>query len=395
MKKIEKEVKKQWHRLFFLVLLLSFALSFSCFVKASDEIEEFEKKTRKQSIILDKKQLSLINYLTEKQIIDLVTKSIEMTTTWNVLNEDTSYDPDQLSYIQKQTGVRLGFLDKRCGRVVVTIEKDKKYYELFGSGSFIDKKIFTNAHVLERLPLSSQAVFEQGLSLHLRNNINIDDIVNLINQHKRSLLSIDLYEKEREKINSVFEEGLYSLYQFEKANILKEYVKNKINSDIAYIQDYSIPEFYKDFSHQSYSFPVSYLPLKNPNQAQSIYKINHYPLGIPLQRTSYGMIDYETTTHVMHTLGGSSGGIITDYNDNILGLHSGSSYGFHKGDFGFSERNEFQNLSYLNEFSDYFLLSRNKRDRIFSKMQTNKYQIFRKMTPLLSVFLKKKNVKIF
>jgi hypothetical protein len=320
--------------------------------------EDFNKK--EQSIIMSKKDFSIIK---EEELIEYVSSYFDRVNSVNILDEGLNYDEDKLRALAEKTGLNISTIDKRVGRVVLEYDNALS----FGTGSFLGKKIFTNAHVLQGFPLSNRLIFEQGRSLVLQENFDFDATLNCLKKYKDSFLNMDLYEKDKERIEKILQSSVLSVYEAKNVHILKNYFYNIRNHDIGYIDSYTHDEKYENYSSHSFNDYQSNLGL----QQKKIFKLTHYPLGIPIQRTSYGLLDFKTQLHRMHTLGGSSGSLILDYFSNPIGFHSagtGMYYRSNKTGLSFSESgNAYQDLSSFGEEKEYLTLNKKIYSQLFSR----------------------------
>lgn len=331
----------------------------------SDYSEGFNKK--EQSIIMSKKDFSMIfkkdfSLIKEEELIEYVSSYFDKVNSINILDEDLNYDKDKVRALAEKTGLNIGIIDKRAGRVVLEYDEALS----FGTGSFLEKKIFTNAHVLQRFPLSNRLIFEQGRSLVLQEKFDFDAVLSGLKKYKDSFLNMDLYEKDKKRIEEILQSSVLSVYEAKNVHILKNYFYNVSNNDIGYIDNYTHDEKYEDFS--SYSFKDD--PYHSGFQLKQIFKLTHYPLGIPIQRTSYGLLDFKTQLHRMYTLGGSSGSLILDYSSKPIGFHSagtGIYYRTPNTGLSFSEAgNTYQDLSSFEEENEYITLNKKLCSRLFS-----------------------------
>jgi hypothetical protein len=344
--------------LFFILVYLGIVNSYVLVASDNEEIA-------KQSILIPKKDFSPIK--NEQELIEYVSSYFDKVNSINILDDDLKYDQDKLKYLAKNTGLNIGVIDKRVGRIVLDYNDGFS----FGTGSFFDKKIFTNAHVLKRFPLSKELIFEQAISLSLQQDFDVDVVVSGLKKYKDSFLNWELYERDKEKIESILNSVALSLYRANDVNILKDYFLDVANHDIGYIDNYVVDNQSKDFSPLSFSYSKEKKLYEDTN-LKKIFKLTHYPLGIPVQRTSYGLLDFKTKLHRMHTLGGSSGSLILNYNSDPIGFHSAGIKTYYPlqtntTGFSFSETgNLYQDLSSFEVASEYLKLDKRLSSKLFS-----------------------------
>lgn len=137
-----------------------------------------------QSVIMKEKEFDLIPYKNEEELSSLLTSHFDLTNSLNILDDSIKYDEDKLKYVRKKTGLNIAKIDKRVGRIVLEYEGALGY----GTGSFLNNKIVTNAHVLHDFPYTKEVFFEQGLSLVLQEEFNVDAVVNGLNKQVLSHL---------------------------------------------------------------------------------------------------------------------------------------------------------------------------------------------------------------
>jgi hypothetical protein len=345
----------------FLFFILAYLGVMNSYISVASNNEDLQK----QSILIPKKDFAPIK--NEQELIEYVSSYFDKVNSINILDSGLNYDQDKLKYLAGNTGLNIGVIDKRVGRIVLEYDDGLA----FGTGSFLDKKIFTNAHVLKKFPLSKELFFEQAMSLVLKEDFDVDVVVSGLKKYKDSFLNWDLYERDKEKIESVLDSAALSVYRANNVHILKDYLSGVENHDIGYIDRYIVDEFSKDFSSLSFAYSKE-KKLYEETHPKKIFKLTHYPLGIPIQRTSYGLLDFKTKLHRMHTLGGSSGSLILNYNSDPIGFHSAGIRTYYPlknntTGFSFSETgNLYQDLSSFEVFSEYLQLDKSLSSKLFS-----------------------------
>ena len=73
-------------------------------------------RKKEQSIIMSKKDFSLIK---EEELIEYVSSYFDKVNSVNILDEDLNYDEDMVRALAEKTGLNIGIIDKRVGRIVL------------------------------------------------------------------------------------------------------------------------------------------------------------------------------------------------------------------------------------------------------------------------------------
>jgi hypothetical protein len=192
-------------RLTIFMLFSSFILANYSFAMHSSDDENYIP----QSIIMKEKEFGLISYKNEEELASLLTSHFDLTNSLNILDDSIKYDEDKLKHVRKKTGLNIAKIDKKVGRIVLEYEGEFGY----GTGSFLNNKIVTNAHVLHDFPYTKEAFFEQGLSLVLPEEFNVDAVVNGLNKHKHAFLNSDLYQENKAELEDLFPLEVVSRYK--------------------------------------------------------------------------------------------------------------------------------------------------------------------------------------
>jgi hypothetical protein len=369
------------------MVLASCTISNYAFAMQSTE----EESHVKQAIIMAKKDFEICK--NEKDLASFLSSYFDLTNTINILDDEIDYDKDKLEHLRKKTALNIAKIDKKVGRIILEYEDGFS----FGTGSFVNKKIVTNAHVLDGFPKTTGLFFEQGRSLVLPEKFDVEAIAAGLNKNKSSFLNYKLYEESKTELEALLPSSVLSKYEAkETVNVLENYFYDIKNSDIGYVDDYAPCEGCEDFSDHSFNYvPENDFLLSSPlqkQQSQKVFKLTHYPLGIPLQRTSYGLLDYKTQRHRINTLGGSSGSLILNYDSQPEGMHSCAiSPYYNKMEYSVSETfNIYQNLNSFGKESVYLKLNKGFSHRVLSSFNSKKIKrVLLKVLPMA-----KKTIKI-
>ncbi|PCI78520.1 hypothetical protein COB21_00535 [Candidatus Aerophobetes bacterium] len=364
-------------KLHFFRSLVFFAtlLSFNAFGMKDKFSNEGESEHMMNSVIIPKVDFPKM-VRSEKELAELISSHFDRFSSINIIESSYEYDWDKIRHISEKTGITLGVIDKRVGRIVLSYDGGVS----FGTGSFVNKQILSNAHVFEKIPKSSKAEFEQGLSLVLPEQFDVDQTIRGLKKYKKAFLDYYVYQSERKNIHNFIPPAIVSSYEYNDVFIATKYFSRrnkKQDTDIGYVKNYATDD---DFSSQSFKYKSNYGFHKNED---TVFKLTHYPAGIPIQRTSYGLLDFKARTHKMSTLGGSSGGLIIDYYGKPIGIHSSGTPHYTQGNLTVGDVNIFESLDGLN--AEYVTLDRGPGSKLFEMIKS---PLVRK--PLLKLFTKGK-----